>query len=104
MIGMWLFGDMYKVSYYEGKHSPMQLIICTFMACTVDCIILSQFWLYRKQTEVEAAKMKAVMDAVDTESVRDSVTLSTISGENNTPFEQSVDSDKGVELPDRPRI
>ena len=56
MIGMWLFGDMYRVSYYEQKHSPAQLIICAFFSCLVDCAILTQFYIYRKLTAFETAK------------------------------------------------
>ena len=29
LIGMWLFGDGYKLMYYYSYNSPMQLILCS---------------------------------------------------------------------------
>ena len=96
MICMWLFGDMYKVSYYESKGSPAQLVFCSFFACMVDCAILSQFWIYRKLTAEETLKNKeAIVAASDTESVRESTTEVTIS-ENSESVEE-----KGIELSGR---
>lgn len=47
MICMWLIGDMYKVSYYTNKDSPIQLVFGGLFSVTVDCLIISQFWFYR---------------------------------------------------------
>jgi len=97
MVGMWLFGDMYKVSYYESKESPAQLVICAFLSCMIDCSILSQFWVYRKLTSEESAKNKSNI-CVDTESGRDSITVNT-TGENNLTDQESVrTSDRDIEL------
>ena len=63
MIGMWLFGDMYRVSYYEHSKSPAQLIICAFFSCLVDCAILSQFYVYRRLTAYENAKSQSTLDS-----------------------------------------
>ena len=75
MISMWLFGDLYRVSYYEQKQSPAQLIICAFFSCLVDCAILSQFWIYRKLTAYEDARLKSSL-SVDTESFIMTTTIS----------------------------
>ena len=94
---MWLGGDMYKVSYYESKDSPAQLVICAFFACMVDCAILSQFWFYRKLTTEENLKNKKDASIpTDIESVRDTIG-STIEA---TASESSID-EKGIELAGR---
>jgi len=41
LIGMWLFGDLYKMSYYQSTGSPLQLVLCSFFQCITDCAILS---------------------------------------------------------------
>ena len=89
---MWLFGDMYKVSYYHSKESPAQLVICAFFACMVDCAILSQFWIYRKLTEEEALKNKqAISSASDNESGRETTTEVTISESGETNDEKGIE-------------
>jgi len=47
LIVLWLFGDLYKMSYYQQTEAPTQLLLCAvFQVCT-DISILSQFWVYR---------------------------------------------------------
>ena len=85
---------MYKVSYYESKDSPAQLVFCAFFACMVDCAILSQFWCYRKLTAEENLKNKSPFEkAADTESGRDTISSTT----EATITERSID-EKGIEL------
>ena len=74
MIGMWLFGDMYRVSYYEQKQSPAQLIICAFFSCLVDCAIIFQFYIYRKMTAYEEAKTQSSR-SVDSDTLISSATI-----------------------------
>lgn len=50
LILMWLVGDVYKMSYYQTTAAPVQLLMCACFQVTVDVSIISQFWLYRKET------------------------------------------------------
>ena len=79
LIAIWLFGDIYKVSYYEHTSSPPQLVICAFFSCMVDCAILGQFWVYRKLTAYESAKSSSAGSEADSESIA----ITTISASDN---------------------
>ena len=60
MIGMWLFGDLFKLYYYNSTESPLQLILCSFFQCSTDCAILTQFWIYREKNAQMTAKIAAL--------------------------------------------
>jgi len=47
MILGWFFGDLYKMSYYSGNDSPIQLVLCAMFQCLTDMCILGQFYIYR---------------------------------------------------------
>jgi len=49
LIGMWLFGELYKLSYYSAQAAPIQLFACAGFQVTMDLAILSQFWIYRAE-------------------------------------------------------
>ena len=49
LIGMWLFGDLYKLSYYSAQAAPVQLFACAGFQVMMDLAILSQFWIYRAE-------------------------------------------------------
>jgi len=51
LIFMWLFGDLFKLSYYYGHGIPMQLLACSGVQVVVDVIILGQFPLYMANRE-----------------------------------------------------
>ena len=55
---MWLLGDFYKAYYYSSNDSPIQLVVCAFFQVTIDCSILSQFWIYRANTKAENVKLR----------------------------------------------
>ena len=59
LIGMWFFGDLYKMSYYQSTGSPLQLVLCSLFQCCTDVAILSQFWIYREKTAEMAKKIAA---------------------------------------------
>ena len=63
LIGIWLLGDLYKMSYYQSTGSPLQLVLCAFFQCATDCAILSQFWFYRKKNLEIAMKQNAQLKA-----------------------------------------
>ncbi len=63
LIGIWLLGDLYKMSYYQSTNSPLQLVLCAFFQCATDCAIMSQFWVYRKKNMEIAQKQSAQMKA-----------------------------------------
>ena len=63
LIGIWLLGDLYKMSYYQSTGSPLQLVLCAFFQCMTDCAILSQFWFYRKRNQEIAMKQNAQLKA-----------------------------------------
>ena len=65
MIGMWLFGDLFKLYYYNSTESPLQLILCSFFQCTTDCAILTQFWIYREKNAQMTAKIAALQKAAN---------------------------------------
>ena len=48
LIAMWTWGDFYKLMYYISIEGPVQLICCSVFQLSVDIVIMSQFWLYRK--------------------------------------------------------
>ena len=65
MIGMWLFGDLFKLYYYNSTESPLQLILCSFFQCSTDCAILTQFWIYREKNAQMTAKIAALQKAAN---------------------------------------
>ena len=67
LIGMWFFGDLYKMSYYQSTGSPLQLVLCSFFQCATDCAILSQFWIYRKRNAEIQQKLAALHKAASDE-------------------------------------
>ena len=62
---MWLIGDFYKAYYYSSNESPIQLVICAFFQVTIDCSILSQFWIYRVNTAIENENLKKEQEERD---------------------------------------
>ena len=95
MILMWLFGDLYKVSYYTQKDSPLQLVLGGIFSCTVDLTILSQFWIYRRGTDEECAKNIGVT-SIDTESHTMTTNVS-----ETSDVELSVVIEKNIEIEDK---
>ena len=65
MIGMWLFGDLFKLYYYNSTESPLALILCSFFQCSTDCAILTQFWVYREKNAQMTAKIAALQKAAN---------------------------------------
>lgn len=57
LIIMWLFGDLYKLSYYYTYKSPLPLILCTVFQICTDCLILNQFTLYCKKNDQKKGKI-----------------------------------------------
>ena len=51
LIAMWMFGDMYKLTYYYSNDSPIELIFCSIFQICTDCSIMSQFWIYDENTK-----------------------------------------------------
>ena len=47
MIFMWLSGDLFKVSYFLCRNTPIQLILCSIFQLTTDIILSSQIVYYR---------------------------------------------------------
>ena len=47
LISMWLSGDLFKVSYFFCRDTPIQLIICSIFQLTTDIILSSQIIYYR---------------------------------------------------------
>lgn len=50
LILIWLWGDVYKLSYYIGNSSPVALQACSSFQILTDLLILGQFALYRRNT------------------------------------------------------
>jgi uncharacterized protein with PQ loop repeat len=40
LIFIWLFGDLFKLSYYYGNKIPLQLMICSGIQVVIDLLIL----------------------------------------------------------------
>ena len=47
MIFMWLSGDLFKVTYFFFRDTPIQLICCAIFQLTTDIILTSQIIYYR---------------------------------------------------------
>ena len=47
LISMWLSGDLFKVSYFFCRDTPIQLILCSIFQLTTDIILSSQIVYYR---------------------------------------------------------
>lgn len=47
MIFMWLSGDLFKVTYFFFRDTPIQLILCAIFQLTTDIILTSQIIYYR---------------------------------------------------------
>jgi hypothetical protein len=47
LISMWLSGDLFKVSYFFCRDTPIQLILCSIFQLTTDIILSSQIIYYR---------------------------------------------------------
>ena len=47
MISFWLSGDVFKVSYYFCRDTPIQLILCGIFQLITDIILTSQIFYYR---------------------------------------------------------
>lgn len=59
LVAQWLFGDLFKLSYYSATGSPTALVMSAFFSCCVDCLLFSQFWLYRQRSNDIQAKLNA---------------------------------------------
>jgi solute carrier family 66, member 2 len=74
LILIWLTGDLYKLSYYMGNHSPVALQACASFQILTDLMILGQFAVYRKN----GAEVKKEYEA-PTRKVSESTAETTIS-------------------------
>ncbi|CAJ0575568.1 unnamed protein product, partial [Mesorhabditis spiculigera] len=48
MVLTWLLGDIGKLAYFVLKQNPMQFVMCACLQISVDCFILGQVIVYRK--------------------------------------------------------
>ena len=81
MIGMWLFGDLFKLYYYNSTESPLQLILCSFFQCSTDCAILTQFWIYREKNAQMTAKIAALQKAANEKQGKRPTTMLQVNGD-----------------------
>lgn len=49
LIFGWLSGDIFKVSYYCSRNTPIQLIICAIFQLSTDFIVIYQIYYYNQQ-------------------------------------------------------
>ena len=49
LIFGWLSGDIFKVSYYCSRNTPIQLIICAIFQLSTDFIVIYQIFYYKQQ-------------------------------------------------------
>ena len=47
LVGTWIFGDLFKLSYYFYSKSPMPFKVCAIIQLSVDVIIISQIMYYK---------------------------------------------------------
>lgn len=46
MIGGWFIGDVGKTGFYFYKHMPQPFKFGGLFACTIDCMVLIQYFMY----------------------------------------------------------
>lgn len=53
LIFGWLCGDIFKVSYYCSRDTPIQLIVCAIFQLSTDFVVVWQVWYYRDYINYE---------------------------------------------------
>jgi hypothetical protein len=48
LIFGWLSGDIFKVSYYCSRNTPVQLIVCALFQLSTDFIVIYQIYYYNR--------------------------------------------------------
>ena len=48
LIFGWLCGDIFKVSYYCSRNTPIQLIVCAIFQLSTDFIVIYQIYYYKQ--------------------------------------------------------
>ena len=51
LIFGWLSGDIFKVSYYCSRNTPIQLVICAIFQLSTDFIVIYQIYYYNQQLQ-----------------------------------------------------
>lgn len=54
MVGMWTLGDAFKTCYFILREAPIQFQICGILQIIIDIAILTQVYIYQKNTLMHA--------------------------------------------------
>ena len=53
----WLCGDIFKVSYYCSRNTPIQLIVCAIFQLSTDFIVIYQIYYYKQKYDENLDKL-----------------------------------------------
>jgi hypothetical protein len=53
----WLCGDIFKVSYYCSRNTPIQLIVCAIFQLSTDFIVIYQIYYYKQKFDENLDKL-----------------------------------------------
>lgn len=93
LIFGWLSGDIFKVSYYCSRNTPIQLVICAIFQLSTDFIVIYQIYYYNQQLQENIDKFFRFSHFKINDNIFDRLSnIQTYSRNNDSDFHLQRDS------------